>query len=185
MKLICETGKVLTATVFTQSYLHSHCYERTSAFKDPIDQWLFYSGFVVLQIVSYGQLNSWAPERFQFNCRWVIFKLILLNGGWGISYEIALRWMPLNLTDDKSTLAQVMAWSHQATSHYLIQCWPSSMSPCMVSTGFQKKNSSTFQGLFQGLFRNFQGHFQCRSRCIAVKKYRVTQQNLEFACNLP
>ena len=44
-------------------------------------------------------------------------------------YEIALRWMPLDLTDDKSTLVQVMAWCHQATSHYLSQCWPRSMSP--------------------------------------------------------
>ena len=52
-----------------------------------------------------------------------------MNGGWGISYEIALRWMPLDLTDDKSTLVQVMAWCRQATSHYLNQCWPRSMSP--------------------------------------------------------
>ena len=37
--------------------------------------------------------------------------------------------MPWGLTDDKSTLVQVMAWCHQATSHYLSQCWPSSMSP--------------------------------------------------------
>ena len=28
-----------------------------------------------------------------------------------------------------STLAQVMAWCHQATSHYLSQCWPTSMLP--------------------------------------------------------
>ena len=25
-----------------------------------------------------------------------------MNGDWGISYETALRWMPLDLTDDKS-----------------------------------------------------------------------------------
>ena len=36
--------------------------------------------------------------------------------------------MSLDLTD-KSTLVQVMAWCHQATSHYLNQCWSSSMSP--------------------------------------------------------
>ena len=57
-----------------------------------------------------GLINSLAPGRFQFNFRWVIFKIILVNGGWGISYEIALRWMPLDLTDDKSTLVQVMSW---------------------------------------------------------------------------
>ena len=46
------------------------------------------------------------------------FKLISVNGGWSISYEIALSWMPLDLTDDKSTLVQVMAWCRQATRHY-------------------------------------------------------------------
>ena len=74
-------------------------------------------------------LNSLAPGRFKFNLRLVIFKLTWVNGGWGISYEIALRWMPLDLTDDKSTSVQVMAWCRQATSHYLSQCWPRSMSP--------------------------------------------------------
>ena len=64
-----------------------------------------------------------------FNFRYVIFKLTLVNGGWGIAYEIALRWMPLDLSDDKSTLVQVRAWCRQATSHYLSQCWPRSMSP--------------------------------------------------------
>ena len=75
------------------------------------------------------KFNSLTPRRFQFNIRKVIFKLTLVNGGWGISYEIALRWMPQDLTDDKSTLVQVMAWCSQATSHYLSQCWPRSMSP--------------------------------------------------------
>ena len=54
---------------------------------------------------------------------------MLVNGGWGISYEIALRWMPLDLADDKSTLVQVMAWCRQAKSHYLSQGWPRSMPP--------------------------------------------------------
>ena len=43
--------------------------------------------------------------------------------------EIAIRWMSLDLTDNKSTLILVMAWCRQATSHYLNQCWPRSMSP--------------------------------------------------------
>ena len=47
--------------------------------------------------------------------------------GWDISCEIVLRWMSHHLTDDKSTLVQVNAWCHQATSHYLSQCWPKSM----------------------------------------------------------
>ena len=50
----------------------------------------------------------------------------------GISGKIALRWLPLDLTDDKSKLVQVMTWCRQATSHYLSQCWPRSMSPYSV-----------------------------------------------------
>ena len=41
--------------------------------------------------------------------------------------------MSLDLSDDKSTLVQVMAWCHQATSNYLSQCWPRSMSPYGVT----------------------------------------------------
>ena len=73
-------------------------------------------------------VNSLAPGRFQFNFRKVFCKLILENAGWGISYKIALRWTSLDLTDDKSTLVQVMAWCRQAPSHYLSQCWPRSLS---------------------------------------------------------
>ena len=36
--------------------------------------------------------------------------------------------MSMDLTDDKSTLVPVMASWHQARTHYLSQCWPSSMS---------------------------------------------------------
>ena len=35
--------------------------------------------------------------------------------------------------DDKSTLVQVMAWCRQATSRYLIPCWPRPMSPYGVT----------------------------------------------------
>ena len=37
--------------------------------------------------------------------------------------------MPEDLTDDKSTLAQVMAWCRQASRHYLNQCWPRAPMP--------------------------------------------------------
>ena len=46
---------------------------------------------------------------------------------------MALTWKPQDLTDDKSTLVQVMAWCRQATSHYLSQCWPRSLSPYDVT----------------------------------------------------
>ena len=60
--------------------------------------------------------------------RHVIFKQILMIDGSGISCEIALIWMSLDFTDDQSTLVPVMAWCRQATSHYLSQCWPRSLS---------------------------------------------------------
>ena len=41
--------------------------------------------------------------------------------------------MSLDLTYDKSTLVQVMAWCRQATSHYLSQCWPRSLTPYGVT----------------------------------------------------
>ena len=41
--------------------------------------------------------------------------------------------MSLDLIEDKSTLVQVMAWCRQATSHYLSQCWPRSLSPYDVT----------------------------------------------------
>ena len=41
--------------------------------------------------------------------------------------------MPLDLTDDKSTLVQVVACCRQATSQYLSQCWLRFMSPYGVT----------------------------------------------------
>ena len=86
------------------------------------------SVLTVLVPTMVNKVNSLAPGKIQFNFRKVIFKLILVNVGCGISYEFAHRWMPQDLTDDKSTLVQVMAWGRQATSHYLRQYWPRSMS---------------------------------------------------------
>ena len=70
-------------------------------------------------------LKSLSPKRFKRNFGWVLFKSITVIDGWDTCCEIAHRRMSLDLTDDKSTLVQVMAWCHQATSHYLSQCWPS------------------------------------------------------------
>ena len=63
----------------------------------------------------------------------MIFKLIFFIGGSCLFCEIVLRWMSPDLADGRSTLVLVMAWCHQATSHYLSQCWPRSMSPHGVS----------------------------------------------------
>ena len=78
-------------------------------------------------------INSLAPGKFELNFRYLIFQIISVIDGWVISCELDLRWMSLNLTDDKSTLVQVMAWCRQATSHYLSQCWTRTLSPYGVT----------------------------------------------------
>ena len=78
-------------------------------------------------------INSLAPEKFEWNFRHVIFKLMPVTDGWSIPCEIALIWMSLDFTDYQSTLVQVMAWCRQATSHYLSQCWPRSLLPYGVT----------------------------------------------------
>ena len=69
--------------------------------------------------------------------------------------------MPLDLTDDKSTLVQVMACCHQATSPYLSQCWPRFMSLYGVTRPQWVKETTTSQ----------QGWGQIRI-CICKYKYK-------------
>ena len=120
--------------------------------------------------------NSLAPGRLQFNLRLVIFKLTGVIGGWGISYEIALRWMPLDLIDDKSTLAQVMAWCHQAPSHYLSQCWPRSMSsngitrPQWVKTAVKVLEGSVSLMIYDYWFQQCSGALFNTNQCRFVDK---------------
>ena len=84
-------------------------------------------------VISAGVFNSLAPGKFEWNLRHVILKQILVIDGWVISREIALIWISLVFTDDQSTLVRVMAWCRQATSHYLSQWWPWSLSPCGIT----------------------------------------------------
>ena len=78
-------------------------------------------------------VDSLAPGRFKVNFRWVIFKLILVVNDWGMSCETALIWMSLDHIYGELTLVQAMAWCRPATSHYLSQCWPRSLSPYGVT----------------------------------------------------
>ena len=74
-----------------------------------------------------------APGRPGCHFKTAIFILVSLIGIFTSSNDDALRWIPWDLTDDKSTLFQVMAWCGQAASHYLSQCWPRSMLPYGVT----------------------------------------------------
>ena len=112
-----------------------------------ISDFMFYSSILVCFMDSYfkeicvylcylfvyAHLNSLAPERPGCHFKTAIFTLVLLIGIFTSSKGDALRWMPRDLNDEKSTLVQVMASCRQATSHYLSQCWPSSMSPYGVA----------------------------------------------------
>ena len=89
--------------------------------------------FLAYQVISCHGINPLAPGGFEWNFTRVILILILVIGGWVISCEFAVRWMLLDIIDDKSTLVQVMAWCRQATSHYLSQCWPRSLTPYAIT----------------------------------------------------
>ena len=52
-----------------------------------------------------------------------MWQFIVQNNSLDTHWWIILRWMPQNLTNEKSTLVQVMAWCRKATSHCLNQCW--------------------------------------------------------------
>ena len=78
-------------------------------------------------------VNSLAPGRPRCHFKTAFFILVLLIGIFTSSKDNAPRWMPRDLTDDKSTLVQVMAWCCQVTSHYLNQCWPRSPTPYGVT----------------------------------------------------
>ena len=74
-------------------------------------------------------INSLTSWRCGSSFKGIIFKLIIQNNGLGTNNEIAFVKITKNLTNEMSSLVQAVAWCHQATRHYLSQCWPRSMSP--------------------------------------------------------
>ena len=95
--------------------------------------------------VSVGRRFSLSTFRFvdvsvcrRFGCRRFGLSTFWLVTVWGISYEIALRWLSLDLTYVKSILVPVVAWARHASGHCLSQCWLRSLSPYGVGvTGAQ------------------------------------------------
>ena len=88
-------------------------------------------------------LNSLAPGRSECDSKRGISNLVLLIDIFRSSHDNALNWMPQDLTDDKSTLVQVMAWCRQATSHYLRQNW---LSPLLPNDLTRPQQVNTFHG---------------------------------------
>ena len=117
--------------------------------------WMSYVCYHLISWVGYQPLpfNPLGPGSPGCHFKTAIFNLVLLIDFFRSFNDNAPRWMPWDLTDDKSTSVQVMAWCHQATSHYLSQCWPSSMSPYGV-TRPQWVNSPLLQWDIDGLVQD-------------------------------
>ena len=62
------------------------------------------------------QLNHWPLGESECNFVNAILSLCLLIGILRSFQDNVLRWMPWDLSDDKSALAQVMAWCHHKTA---------------------------------------------------------------------
>ena len=101
-----------------------------------------------MSCMCYCVLNSLAPGGFENIFQNVFFKLISWIDTLSNSCETALRSMPQNPSDDKSTLVQVMAWCRQAASHYLSQCCPRSLSPYGVTRPQWVNATSCFVGMY-------------------------------------
>ena len=78
-------------------------------------------GLLSLGIFTHGTQTQYTVEMTFSLTHWPLENL---NGilFLSCSCEIVLRLLLQNLTDDKSTLVQVMAVCHHATSHYLSLC---------------------------------------------------------------
>ena len=66
--------------------------------------------------ITHCPLGPWGHGS-NFKC--AAFLLYIQKNSLATGCECPFRWIPQNLNDDKSTLVQVVAWCHQATSHYL------------------------------------------------------------------
>ena len=78
-------------------------------------------------------INWLVPGKHACNVRSVIFKPIVEIDISSSFCETDLWWMPQNIFNNMPASVQVLAWCHQATSHYLSQCWYRSMWLCGVN----------------------------------------------------
>ena len=81
-----------------------------------------------------GCINSLMPGVCGSYFTNIVFKFSIQKSSLGTCYKVALRWIPQNFPNKKSTLVQVMVLCHQAASHYLSQHWPRFMSPYGITS---------------------------------------------------
>ena len=144
---------------------------------------------------SVSNINSLASGRPACHFKTAIFNLVLLIDFFRSSNDNAPRWMSLDLRDDKSTLVQVMAWCRQATSHYLSQCWPSSMTLYGVTrpqwvNETQSALPNTYEGLVQQIMMIHvhelaDYHQTSNIRCAKSKNLHVSRFVLQLCLHNP
>ena len=98
---------------------------------DVIVMYIMYSGCIKRMFLLCVHIDSFFPWDL-IEILDLIFKQILVIDSTCTSCGIAIR--EVSPSDEKSTpLVQVMAWRHQAKSHYPSQWWSSYMSPNCVT----------------------------------------------------
>ena len=97
------------------------------------DQKILISGICMSLGWFHMHLNLVSPGRCSYDFECAIVKHNLGVDSLSIHANIILEWMPEDLVEGKSTLVQVMAWCHQAASHYLNQCRSRSLMPYVIT----------------------------------------------------
>ena len=140
-KWMVSTNEWQTSQLTSESWLASKKsdlfhFKWLDHFKGTLDQagfsdnWICNSSvFKYSSIVSDNVLAQTGQQAII--CNLELFKLISRIHTLSIADEIP-RWMPhwwqVNIGS-----GTVMAWCHQAASHYLNQCWPRSLSSCGIT----------------------------------------------------
>ena len=112
MREIC---KHLTSTTWGKIYIVYHWFTTSHSTMPEGWKWQMMS----CKIYQHSSGNSLATGRCGSKFKYIFFKHIVQNSSLYTGWEIPLRWIPQTLTKEKSSLAQIIAWCHQATSHYL------------------------------------------------------------------
>ena len=125
---------------------------------------------IFMPLWSVVAINPLAAGKCSNNFKSINLKLIVLNISLSTCSENALRKMPQDLTNEQSILVQVMAWCHQAPSHYMSKCWLRSMRPYAV-TRQQRVNSLAYcqqYDLYDWNLTTVVTTHPCVSRCLRV-----------------
>ena len=138
-----EIGYVMWYTIWYEAWFN--CGFSCDDVNTPMNSMIKMNDVMICDIILY---DMWCDIRcyimhdtIQYDAMWFylshrplgdLFKNLLIGIFQSFYYNV-LWWMPQDLTDDKSTLVQVMAWCRQVTSHYLNQCWPRSPTPYGVT----------------------------------------------------